>query len=106
MAIEWLKSIEDNENISIQHAISRGEMRIHIENGKWIFLDGFCKENNTVYEFHGDYWHGNPSIYNADEINEKIGVSFGELYERTINREKLIRKLGYELITMWESDLK
>lgn len=26
-------------------------------------VDGFCEQTNTVYEYHGDYWHGNPDIY-------------------------------------------
>jgi hypothetical protein len=104
MAIEWLKYIENNENVSIQHAVSGGEVRLEYEKGKWIFLDGFCEANNTVYEFHGDYWHGNPSIYNAEDMNENVGVSFGELYEKTISREELIKKLGYSLVTIWEND--
>ena len=104
MAIEWLKYIENNENVSIQHAVSGGEVRLEYEKGKWIFLDGFCEANNTVYEFHGDYWHGNPSIYNAEDMNENVGVSFGELYEKTISREELIKKLGYNLVTIWEND--
>lgn len=28
----------------------------------------------------------------------------GELYERTMRREAVIRELGFELVTMWESD--
>jgi len=37
-----------------------------------IKVDGYDVETNTVYEFLGDYWHGNPKIFNLNEINQKI----------------------------------
>ena len=66
--------------------------------------DGYCKETNTVYEYHGDYWHGNPKKFNKDEINKSSKKTFGELYEQTLKRENEIRTLGYNLVVMWESD--
>ena len=27
---------------------------------KVYYVDGFEPKTNTVYEFNGDYWHGNP----------------------------------------------
>jgi glutaredoxin len=74
--INWLISIEKKENIIIRNALSENG-QFKIENvGK---VDGYCESNNTVYEFHGDFWHGNPSIYNKDEINavnKKLSVNF------------------------------
>jgi hypothetical protein len=66
--------------------------------------DGYCEATNTIYEFHGDYWHGNPSIYQPDEINEVVGKSMGELYLKTLDRESLIKSLGYNLVVVWEHD--
>lgn len=34
-------------------------------------VDGLSKDKKIVYEFHGDYWHGNPNIYNHNEVNKK-----------------------------------
>ena len=34
--------------------------------------DGYCKETNTVYEFNGDYFHGNPTIYDQTDENKLI----------------------------------
>ena len=28
-----------------------------------------CKETNTIFEYHGDFWHGNPKIYKPDDMN-------------------------------------
>jgi len=57
VAIEWMESIMDENNIYIQHAENNGE---HILDNTKIRVDGYCHETNTVYEFHGDYWHGHP----------------------------------------------
>jgi G:T-mismatch repair DNA endonuclease (very short patch repair protein) len=67
--------------------------------------DGFCKETNTIYEFHGDYWHGNPEVFDHDE-QTYFGVTFRELYKKTLEREKTIKGLGYKLIVMWENKWK
>lgn len=66
--------------------------------------DGYCELTNTVYEFYGDYWHGNPQKFEPDEINEVVGKSMGELYQQTIEREMTIKSLGYNLVVVWEGD--
>jgi hypothetical protein len=104
MAIEWIKSIEKRDSIEIQHATSGGEKRINLGNGNWIFADGYCEENDTIYEFHGDFWHGNPSIYNPDEVNPSTKKTYGELYKRTLEREEAILDLGFNLEKIWESE--
>jgi len=73
-------------------------------NGKVVRVDGFDPQTQTVYEFHGDYWHGNPKIYSPNKTNEKIGKTFGELYEETIKRENLLKAGGFLVISVWESD--
>lgn len=67
-------------------------------------VDGYNPSTNTVYEFHGDFWHGNPKIYNSDDTHPMIGKTFGELYRTTIEKEEKIKSAGFNLITMWESD--
>lgn len=100
-SIKWLQQIMDNENIIIQHALSeKGEHKIQGV-GK---VDGFCSSNNAVYEYHGDFWHGNPKKHPPNKVNDKVGKTFGELYNKTILREQAIRDLGYNLIVKWESD--
>jgi hypothetical protein len=95
--IKWLTFI----NPSIQHAENGGEYCIPKTKYK---ADGYFKETNTIYEFHGDYWHGNPTIYDKDKMNMVSKKTFGELYQRTLEKEEIIRKLGYNLVTMWEND--
>lgn len=68
-------------------------------------VDGFDPSTNTVYEFYGDYFHGNPKIYDQEE-ETFFSKTFGNLYQKTIDRENLIKSLGYHLISIWENDYK
>lgn len=99
-AIEYLNYISEIDNITIKHAENGGEFIID-GIGK---ADGYCEETNTIYEFHGDFWHGNPDLYNETEINKVNGKSFKVLYENTIAREQAIKDLGFNIIVMWEND--
>ena len=99
--IIWLELISSTKNIYIQHAENQGEYKIPNTNFK---ADGYCEETNTIYEFHGDYWHGNPKRFNPTIINNTTHCTFGDLYQKTIDKEKKIKELGYNLISIWESD--
>ena len=99
--IKWLDLIAALGNVNIQHASNDGEYVIP----ETLFrADGYCQETNTIYEFHGDYWHGNPKRFNKDDINKTVKKTFGELYDRTIVKENRIKELGYNLVVMWEYD--
>ena len=69
-------------------------------------VDGYDPITNTVYEFLGDYWHGNPKIYSSEKLNKKIKMSFGKLHEKTFSRFNDISKLGCTIKYIWESDWK
>jgi very-short-patch-repair endonuclease len=71
--------------------------------GKYI-VDGYDPITNTVYEFNGDYWHGNPNKYKVDDINKSCKKTFGELYENTIKREEFLKESGYKIVSIWESE--
>lgn len=100
LQIQWLDFISKIRNITIQDGKNGEEFKIPNTRFK---ADGYCKETNTIYEFHGDYWHGNPNIYNPCE-KTYFGKTFGELYEKTLKREQQIKDIGFNLITIWESD--
>lgn len=71
--------------------------------GKYI-VDGYDPHTNTIYEFNGDYWHGNPKLYNDNDMNSVLNKTFGELYRNTKDREEYLMKKGYNVISIWESD--
>ena len=101
--IKWLNNIMDSEHINIRHAENGGE---YILPGTCLKLDGYCEETDTAYEYYGDFWHGNPSIYEAKKLNKKTGETMGELYNKTIRREKIVKKYVSNIIVMWESEYK
>ena len=102
MQIDWLNFIMARDNIVIQNALS--------ENGEWVVpgsrykADGFCETNNTVYEFHGDFWHGNPNIYPRDGLNTVSNKTYGFLHQQTLDKQKFIEDRGYNYVYIWEND--
>lgn len=97
ISIEWLEYIANKEGIKIQHAKNDGEFKIpgtNINSNALMKADGYCKKTNTIYEFHGCYWHACPicKINNTDPAK----------YHKTIVKENLIRSLGFNLVTIWE----
>jgi len=67
-----------------------------------IKADGYDPITKTVYEFYGDYYHGNPMFYKSDMINPHTKCSYGDLYKRTIEKEIAIKEFGLNLISIWE----
>ena len=99
IAIKWMNSISSN----IQHAENGGEYRIPTTRYR---VDGYNKDTNTVYEFHGDVYHGNPELFSPDDNCHPFNkvVTARELYDKTIQREDYIKSLGYNLVVMWEQE--
>lgn len=75
-----------------------------IINNKSYEVDGYDPITNTVYEFHGDFWHGNPDKFNKNEINPITKTTFGFLYKKTLIKENIIKSAGYNLVVIWEKD--
>lgn len=95
--INWLNYLgipDNNEHRSVRLKIGKF----------YIKPDGFDPKTNTIYEFYGDYFHGNPNKYPPDMINHKNKKTMGELYNNTLKRQKLIKEAGYNLIFIWESE--
>jgi very-short-patch-repair endonuclease len=71
--------------------------------GRYV-VDGYCSKTKTIYEFNGDFWHGNPDVYNQEELNIVNNTKFGDLYKKTRNREKYLSDLGFNIVSIWEND--
>jgi hypothetical protein len=95
--------MEIKHSVKIDHAQNKGEYIIPNSRYK---ADGYSGIINTVFEFHGDFWHGNPKIYDKNKVNPRNGLTFGELYNRTILKSNFIKDKGYNLIEIWEYDWK
>jgi Zn finger protein HypA/HybF involved in hydrogenase expression len=93
MELAWLDSL----------GVRIRQYRIKI--GKRGFIvDGYDPATNTIYEFLGDFWHGNPESYSPEGINPVTKKSFGDLYKETERRLSELRAAGYQVSSVWESD--
>lgn len=101
IACQWLDEVAEELCIFIQHALNIGEKRI----GKY-YVDGFCENTNTIYEFEGCTFHGCTKCYSRDQINRLNHKTMGELYDKTMAREIILLELGYVVTTIWECDYR
>lgn len=100
IAIEWINSINPN----IRHAENGGEYIIPTTRYK---VDGYDANTNTVYEFLGDCWHGNPDIYEKSiRCHPFSDKTAKELYDDTILRINTIKTLGYNVVYVWEHEYR
>jgi hypothetical protein len=69
-------------------------------------IDGYDPVTNTIYEFLGDYWHGNLEKFNSSDYNKMCKVKFGDLYSKTFKRLHILKNKGYNINYIWENDWK
>jgi len=96
----WLDSLgipDDNKHRHVKLVMSCG--KIHN-------VDGYDPINKIVYEFLGTYWHGDPRVYTGENFykeNPNNGLTYEFLFNRTVEKIRLLRKNGYKVVSIWES---
>lgn len=100
--IEWLEYIKVSVP-DIRHILNHVDGEFIIPNSTFK-ADGFSMKDNMIFEYHGDFWHGNPKIYNPSDINQKAKKTYGELYENTFYKQQFCEKSGFKLKFIWESE--
>jgi hypothetical protein len=95
MEVDWLDALH------MSAECRQKSIKINDKNHR---VDAYDPLTNTIYEFYGDFWHGNPNKYNLDDINCVSHKTYKQLYDRTMLKEKIYKEAGYNLITVWESD--
>jgi hypothetical protein len=98
--LEWLNYLSVTSDY-IQHAQNDGEFQIPTTN---MYADGYEPTANNIYEFQGDFWHGNPAVFNGEDINPRTGTTYAYLYEKTQRKITKLKELGYNVYEMWEND--
>ena len=99
MATEWLEWKAHEGGIFIRHQMNNTEKRI---GERRLPVDGFHGPSQTVFQFHGCWWHGhNCYLTKGKEMNEKRMKPMAELREETTANSKYIRDQGYNLVDMW-----
>jgi len=88
----WIKSF-NNPNIQT-------EVTLWINNKRYK-VDGIDYTTNTIYEYFGSFWHGNPDRKDIQGLHPRLKIPFSELYEETLNRVKHMEENGYKVIYKW-----
>lgn len=82
------------------------------ENKKYFFYDFVISNIKFCIEFHGDQWHGNPTMFTPNEtppIYKSIGmehIKSKDLWEKDKLKKELLTSNGFCYISIWESDYK
>lgn len=96
---KWLDSLNIPDDS--QHR----QVFIKVDNRKF-HVDGFDPATNTVYEFLGDFWHGNLKKFDPEKINTVNKKTFKQLNEETFQRIETLKQSGYNVVWIWESEFK
>ena len=64
-------------------------------------VDGYDSETNTVYLYHGKFWHGCPKTFDPEMIHPIIKIPMKDLYEKTMYYENKLKQAGYNLVVKW-----
>lgn len=101
------------------HRISKGEQKwlekfknpdilkqqlIKTKYNKTLIVDGYDPHTNTVYQYHGCFWHGCPKCFDPKGINVISKIKNKTLYEKTLQNNKTIVDSGYKLVFIWEHE--
>ncbi|XP_078576400.1 uncharacterized protein LOC144862027 [Branchiostoma floridae x Branchiostoma japonicum] len=96
-AVEWMNFVAHKEGVQIKHAKnSNGEKRVC-----GLKVDGFDEASNTVYEYHGCFYHGCPKCYQSNVENSVNRRQMWELYAETDRKRRLIKNNGYGYVELW-----
>ena len=116
-SIEWLHVLEKKiqahkPGVQIQHARNGGEKIVSFKGRTQLVkykLDGFFEIFGHKYacEYHGCNWHGCPKCYKHDrESTLNNNKSLGQRYRETMLKEERLKKMGYNIVSIWSCDWK
>lgn len=95
-------SYNENEyldNLKIQNLIK--QYRINLPSGSFYKADGYDPDTNTIYEYHGKYWHGHPDLFEENEIHPTFKIPAAKLYKKTLDKEQELKSMGYNVVSIW-----
>lgn len=118
VCIEYLNFLQNIHNIEIQSSINGGEFALRNPlTGYYWPVDGYhnckrhrctgnesnpCQFNNNIWEFYGDYYHGNPKKYCKDNLFHNI--TYSQKYNQDLKKREFYRQKGFVIHIKWEKD--
>jgi len=68
-------------------------------------IDRYLPKENILIFVDGDYWHGNPKFYKANNIMYR-GLKAKDIQKKDRIITKRCKQLGYKVLRLWEDDIK
>jgi hypothetical protein len=116
--IEYLNFLQHIYDIEIQSQNNKGEFQLrNPSNGYYWPVDGYhnckihkcrgnekyiCPFNNHIWEFYGDYYHGNPIKYSKYDLYHN--KSYLEKHNKDLKKIKFYQEQGFIVNIKWEND--
>ena len=117
-SMEYLNFIASEYDIEIQNENNGGEFQLrNPKNGYFWPVDGYhnckihqckgtedvpCPYHNHIWEFQGDYFHGNPNKYNSTDMFHN--TSYFKKQQKDLDKQTFYQENGYIVNIKWESD--
>jgi len=75
--------------------------------GKFI-VDEINYNNKIIIEINGNFWHGNPVLFNKDEVLPFPGrkMLVEQIWYNDFSRKKYLESFGYIVLVVWEKEWK
>lgn len=91
-------------NIPIYSCLTRQFQSYSKEDGRLFVYDIVLPTFQMCIEFNGDYWHCNPTKYEAEYMHPHRKCRAADIWEWDENKLNHIRSRGYTTLVVWESD--
>lgn len=96
----WMDYISQKRDIKILHKLNNGNQEVQI--GPY-FLDGFCAELSSGYEYFGCYYHGHDCYLTKHVKNKQLLI---DRNKRSFQRLEFLKSCGLKMEVIWECTYK
>lgn len=72
---------------------------------KWFYPDILINDK-LIIEYKGDYWHMNSTMFNENDIHPRTKVVAKDAWNNSEVRKSIFESADYNVLYIWESDIK
>ena len=104
---ELMQMIENNDKIYF-YSLNKEFLKYDKERKCCYLYDFVDSKNKKCIEYNGDIWHANPQIYNENDCPNPMNkdITAREIWEQDKIKLNLLKKDGYQVLVVWENDIK
>ena len=100
---DWMDYFAYSKRVKIEHKFNMGKEK----RGRGPYpVDGFIRENNTIMQFHGCYWHSHSCWLTKSVKDKKWHKNRLQKYEKTLETTAYLRSKGFNVVEICESEFR